>query len=183
MADEVSRRRNAKRGPIVRDDLIAGPNDGMRIIFCETELERIVTQDNPPSGTTRRRSDSHEDYLYWDETVNVTGSFIYRGTLQNRTRQVFNLIVWLEYYCWPQAMNAVDQMIIDGWTDANKRRALKSVLVSWGVPAAQAITVAADYINNGTKPTFGDLGMTNYPKWSSRMTLLNLSEDEDDTER
>jgi len=182
MADEVSRRRNAKRGPVVRDDLIAGPYDGMRILFAETELDKIVTQDNPPSGTARRRGDQTAEWLYWDDFINATGSFVYRGEIQETRRKSYNLIIWFEYYCWSQAMDAVDQMIADGWTDANKRRALKSVFISWGIPAANAQAVANAYINNGTKPAYGELGLVNFPRWARRLTLLRLAEDEDDNQ-
>ncbi len=176
----VANRRNARRGPVGRDQITSGLYDGTRILFVEGELDKIVIQNNPPSGTTELRKEDSPIYQFWEEEINWTGDFTYMGELTERARKTHTLMIWFEFYCWPKIEDAKAEMDSEGLTDAAKRRATKYALISWGFPVANAQAIANAYINNGTKPAVGDFGMTAMPRWARRLALTELVPDVDD---
>jgi len=148
-------------------------------LFNENELSEVVYQESPPSGTAASRVTGSPLHNFWDDEINAVGAFEYLGEYALTRRKTYNLMFFFELYVWRRAMRAVAQMETDGWTDARKRAALKSVLVSWGIPAAQATTVANGFINNSTKPAHGDLGLAGIPRWARDFANSGLAGDEE----
>jgi hypothetical protein len=158
-------RRFGKRG-YTRTDLIqSGPQAGTLVIFESNEVDRIVVMQSPPSGTTVAYDVGDPEYDWWDNNVNFVGDFEMGAELDVPRTKLTTVIIWLEYWLWPQMLEIDNRMVIAGWTNPQRIRGLGASLASWDVPLAQAQSIATNWVNSSQKPAYGDLGLAELPHW------------------
>lgn len=158
-------RRFGKRG-YTRTDLIqSGPQAGTLIIFESNETDRICVMQSTPSGTTAAYEIGDTEYDWWDNNINAVGDFEMGAELDVPRTKLTTVIIWLEYWLWPQMLDVDQEMINAGRTAAQRRQGLSTALLAWGLPLAQAQSVGVNWVNSSQKPAYGDLGMSELPSW------------------
>lgn len=174
----VTRRHIGPRGAGRVDVFLSGPYEGQRVIVLGTLPDRACIQAVAPSGTVVCEGPGSGVYDYWQANVEGVGDFAIGNPLSKKKARLLRLTSWFEFWVWRRMMMLDDEMINRGFTNAQRRQGLRASLFTWGIPLSVAIDVAANWVNSGIKPAFGDLHLDRIPLFIKEMadalaTLVN----------
>jgi hypothetical protein len=172
-------RRLGKRGYVRVDTFNTGPLTGQIIAYISNDPSRIILMDSPPSGTTQAFSAGDAIYDQWEALVDLAADWDLGPPINGARTRAVALACWLEFFLWPGILATDAELIANGFTAAQRRRALAASLFTFRVPNPYATDIATAWVDSSIKPAFGDLGLGEPPPWVQDMSQMFDVADDD----
>lgn len=142
--------------------------DGRKFgFFKDLRYNFAIVEDAAETSTSIIYSDDPDYQAMLD--IDAAGDVVVMGFMTSEQVGLWNLAAWFELFLWKDVSGCDAKAVAAGESNDIRIKILTYHLQGHGVDAVTAQSIATDYVTNGTKPSFRNLGLADAPALFSQM--------------